>query len=83
MSEPGAPVVEAHTHSGHDHHDGPCTCRTDCTGATAIRTAASPGIDRAPPTDPSNLRIDAAPALLPVRALLPHVLPWPTAPPRG
>ena len=80
----------AHVHGGasapsapsHSHHDGPCTCRSDCTGAAPVRAAMAPTVERAPTAVPVQL-VEAAPLLLPARFHLPHVLPWPTAPPRA
>lgn len=65
----------------HSHHHGPCTCRADCTGAAPVRAATAPTVGRAPQAVPVR-RVEAAPLLLPARFHLPHILPWPTAPPR-
>jgi hypothetical protein len=65
----------------HSHHDGPCTCRSDCTGAAPVRATMAPTVERAPPAAPVR-SLEAAPLLLPARFHLSHVLPWPTAPPR-
>ncbi len=64
-----------------EHHDGPCTCRTDCTGANPVRAAAPTSVERIPAHTP--IRIWAARrTLAPAHIHLPHLLPWPTAPPR-
>lgn len=62
-------------------HEGPCTCRTDCTGATPIRASTPPSVERLPEAL-AAASSDPVQALLPSRILLPHVLPWSTAPPR-
>ena len=80
-----APVHGEPSDSGepsHSHHDGPCTCRADCTGAAPVRAAMAPTVERAPQAVPIR-SVEAAPLLLPARFHLPHLLPWPTAPPRA
>jgi hypothetical protein len=84
------PVAHAHVHGheippgppSHSHHDDPCTCRGDCAGAAPIPVASAPTGERTPPTVPVR-RVDAVPVFLPTPFLLPHVLPWSTAPPRA
>ncbi|MEX2531058.1 MAG: hypothetical protein WD960_09830 [Gemmatimonadota bacterium] len=64
------------------HHEGPCTCLGDCAGATAIRSVDAPAAERTRETLPLRTP-PAEPLLLPARFHLPHILPWPTAPPHA
>jgi hypothetical protein len=93
--EPGLHVHGDSANSGHFHdehsdsevpshseHDGPCTCRGDCNGAAPVRPATAPNVERTPPALPVR-SVGAAPLILPARFHLPHILPWPTAPPRA
>ncbi len=73
---------EAHHSHPSSHHEGPCTCLGDCAGATALRSVDAPAAERLREALP--LRVPPAePLLLPARFHLPHVLPWPTAPPHA
>jgi len=75
------PPAAPSPHPDHSGHEGPCTCRADCTGAAPIRAADPPAVERLP--ERIALRtVQGATILVPTRALLPHVLPWATAPPR-
>jgi hypothetical protein len=68
-------------HPDHSGHEGPCTCRSDCTGAAPIRAADPPAVEKLP--ERIVLRTGHKPTTLrSSRALLPHVLPWATPPPR-
>lgn len=80
QQDPPSAAESAPSHDGHDH-DVPCACRTDCAGAAAIREAVSPSspADLLPELDGGP--IGGASEWLSHHFLLPHVLPWSTAPP--
>lgn len=81
-SAPSLTVAESSTPaSHHDHHDGPCTCRTDCTGASPMGTGVSTSVERVPAQTPMRTWVPQR-APTPAHIHVPHLLPWPTAPPR-